>query len=222
MLPCKLAAKWQRLRLLVPFSIMMQVRSSAHVKSDVWNFFDKTGHKTAKQVVQQKLHLPWRDDQLTWPPEPRTQQRIQDEIETQSNSGCFYRPIKVPHQSCEANHQPNCQHGRARSSACHPCWETRLRGTLKYIEPGYKVPSATHITQVVHRKHKAGKRLLKQKLANSTLDKFGDYNRHLDKLRKRCLYFPNGPLHHQYLANGFMYSCKKPFPRPSHCCQHCW
>ena len=33
---------------------------------------------------------------------------------------------------------------------------------LKYIELGYKVPSATHIVQVALRKHKAGKRLLKQ------------------------------------------------------------
>ena len=71
------------------------------------------------QVVQQKLHLPWRDDQLTRPPEPRTQQRIKDEIETRSNSECFYRPIEVPHQSCEANHRPNCRYGRARSLLCN-------------------------------------------------------------------------------------------------------
>ena len=38
---------------------------------------------------------------------------------TRSNSGCFYCPIKVPHQSCEANHRPNCRYGRARSSLCN-------------------------------------------------------------------------------------------------------
>ena len=66
------------------------------------------------------------------------------------------------------------------SHAIHPdmvaqhLWPAALEGhgfkaLLKYIKPGYKVPTATYIAQVVHRKHEAGKRLIKEKLtADST------------------------------------------------------
>lgn len=39
-----------------------------------------------------------------------------------------------------------------------------LQSLLKKIEPSYKVPSATHIAQVVQCKHELGKRILKEKL----------------------------------------------------------
>ena len=32
-----------------------------------------------------------------------------------------------------------------------------FRALMKYIEPGYKVPSAMHITKAVHQKHDIGK-----------------------------------------------------------------
>ena len=40
---------------------------------------------------------------------------------------------------------------------------------LKFIEPGYKVPSATHIAHVVHRQHESAKVALKQKLKEDAL-----------------------------------------------------
>ena len=33
---------------------------------------------------------------------------------------------------------------------------------LQYLEPGYQIPSAVHIAQLVQRKHKIGKQLLKK------------------------------------------------------------
>jgi len=92
---------------------------------------------------------------------------------------------------------------------------------LKYIEPGYKVPSATHIAQVVRRKHEAGKWRLKQKLTADSTSLAITTDIWTSCANDAYVYFPHGPLHHQYLANAFMYSCNKPFPRPSHCCKHC-
>ena len=39
-----------------------------------------------------------------------------------------------------------------------------FKGLLKFIEPGYKVPTSTHIAKIIHEKHILGKRLLKEKL----------------------------------------------------------
>ena len=39
-----------------------------------------------------------------------------------------------------------------------------FKALMKFVEPGYKVPSATHIAQIVHQKHELGKRILKEKL----------------------------------------------------------
>ena len=37
-----------------------------------------------------------------------------------------------------------------------------FRGLMKYVEPGYKVPSGAHITKIVRQKHEAGKQSLKE------------------------------------------------------------
>ena len=39
-----------------------------------------------------------------------------------------------------------------------------FKALMKFVEPGYKVPSATLIAQIVHQKHELGKRILKEKL----------------------------------------------------------
>ena len=44
-----------------------------------------------------------------------------------------------------------------------------FKALLKFIEPGYKVPSATHIAHVVRRQHEGAKVALKQKLKENVL-----------------------------------------------------
>ena len=44
-----------------------------------------------------------------------------------------------------------------------------IKALLKFIEPGYKVPSATHISHVVRRQHEGAKVALNQKLKEDAL-----------------------------------------------------
>ena len=41
-----------------------------------------------------------------------------------------------------------------------------FRALLNYIEPGYKIPSDTHIASVIQQKHEVGKRAMMQRLKN--------------------------------------------------------
>lgn len=41
-----------------------------------------------------------------------------------------------------------------------------FRALLNYIEPGYKIPSDTHIASVIQKKHEVGKRTMMQRLKN--------------------------------------------------------
>jgi hypothetical protein len=43
-----------------------------------------------------------------------------------------------------------------------------FKTSLKYIEPGYKVPAATHIGQLLSKKHQQGKEALTRKLMITT------------------------------------------------------
>ena len=38
-----------------------------------------------------------------------------------------------------------------------------FQALMKYVEPGYKVPSAIHIAKVVHQKHETGNQSLKKR-----------------------------------------------------------
>ena len=39
-----------------------------------------------------------------------------------------------------------------------------FKALLNFVEPGYKVPTSTHIAKIIHQRHDLGKRLLKEKL----------------------------------------------------------
>ena len=151
--------------------------SAIRVKLDVWNFFDKTGHKTVKCKLCNKSYAYHGG---TTNLHNHLNRVHCNEYKTKSKHDPSLDAF-IAQSKCPTSRVKRITDLIADMVAQDPRPAALVEGrgfeTLpKYIEPGCKVPTATHVAQVVRRKHEAGKRLFEEK----QLNKFGDYNRHFD------------------------------------------
>ena len=192
------------------------------MKSDVWNFIDKTRHKTVKCKLCNKRYAYHGG---TTNLHNHLNRIHSNKYKTKSKHDPTLDAF-ITWSKCTTSHAKRITDLIADMVA-QDFWPAALvegRGfeaLLKYIKSGYKVPSATHIAQVVRCKHKAGKRLLKQKLtADSTslaitTDIWTSWAN--DAYISLTAHF--------ITSTWQMVSCilaTSPNPRPSYCCQHCW
>ena len=143
--------------------------SSHRRKSDVWAFFEKKkGFKSVSCKLCDKVFAyhggtsNLREHLLRIHPSEFKGQTKQQE--QQSSLDPFVARAKCPHSRAK-----QITDLIANMVACDIRPAAIVEGDgfkalMKFVEPGYKVPSATHIAQIVHQKHELGKRILKEKL----------------------------------------------------------
>ena len=142
--------------------------SSSREKSEVWKYFLKKGPKTVKCTICDKEYSY----------HGGTSNLCDHLVRIHSNE---FKPKQQPSLDAFVI-RGKCPHSRAKriteliadmaARDLRPATVVEgdgFKALLKFIEPGYKVPSATHIAQVVRRQYEAAKVALKQKLKEDAL-----------------------------------------------------
>ena len=139
--------------------------SSSHIRSDVWKPFEKSGPKSAIcRLCNKEYAYLGRTSNLR-------------EHLTRSHPGELNNPQKQNPSLDRFLARSRCPNSRAKqitglignmvAQGLRPAATVEGEGfhsLMRYVEPGYKVPSAVHIAKVVHQKHDIGKRALNERL----------------------------------------------------------